>query len=93
MKGVKVSIPMVNYRSHKSYTPDQSRAVDTTLSDSAHDLEYVMTVSIPNGVTPGPIAQTYGDEEYTRFFGGDVAPVADWQFNYADRCFPPQTLN
>jgi hypothetical protein len=39
--------------------------VDITLSESSHDSESVMTVLIPNGVTPRPYAQTYGDEQNT----------------------------
>ena len=94
MKGEKASIPMVNYRSHKSYIPASSQAVDITLSESAHDLESVMTLLLPNGVHAGrPFDQIYGNEENTRFFGGNVdAAVKDWQFNYADRYFPAQMI-
>jgi len=94
MSGEKVSIPMVNYRSHKSYIPAASQAVDITLSESAHDLESVMTVLLPNGIANNrPNAQIYGNEENTRFYGGKTqGAVKDWQFNYADRYFPAQKI-
>ena len=94
MSGEKVSIPMVNYRSHKSYIPAASQAVDITLSESAHDLESVMTVLLPNGIANNrPNAQTYGDEENTRFYGGKTqGAVKDYQFNYADRYYPAQKV-
>jgi len=94
MSGEKISIPMVNYRSHKSYIPAASQAVDITLSESAHDLESVMTVLLPNGIAANrPEGQIYGNEQNTRFNGGDVlAAVKDWQFNYADRYFPAQKI-
>ena len=92
MSGEKISIPMVNYRSHKSYIPASSQAVDITPSESAHDLESVMTVLLPNGVAAArPYGQVYGNEQNTRFYGGGVnAAVKDWQFNYADRYYPAQ---
>ena len=79
MSGEKISIPMVNYRSHKSYIPAASQAVDITLSESAHDLESVMTVLLPNGIAANrPEGQIYGNEENTRFHGGNVlAAVKD----------------
>jgi hypothetical protein len=94
MSGEKVSIPMVNYRSHKSYIPAASQAVDITLSESAHDLESVMTVLLPNGIANNrPSAQIYGDEENTRFYGGNtLAAVKDYQFGYADRYYPAQKV-
>ena len=94
MSGEKVSIPMVNYRSHKSYIPAASQAVDITLSESAHDLESVMTVLLPNGIANNrPNAQIYGNEENTRFYGGKLqGAVKDWQFNYADRYYPAQKI-
>jgi hypothetical protein len=90
MSGEKVSIPMVNYRSHKSFIPAASQDVDIT--ESAHDLESVMTVLLPNGIANNrPDAQIYGDEENTRFYGGKTeGAVKDWQFNYADRYYPAQ---
>ena len=81
---------MVNYRSHKSYIPALPRDVDITLSESTNDLESVMTVMIPSGVTPRPCNQAYGDEVNTRFFGGKISPVSVWQFNYAERYLPAQ---
>jgi len=94
MSGEKNSIPMVNYRSHKSYIPPASQAVDITLSEYAHDIESVMTVLLPNGIANNrPMRQTYGNEENTRFHGGNVeGAVKDWQFNYADRYFPAQKI-
>ena len=71
MSGEKVSIPMVNYRSHKSCIPAASQAVDITLSESAHDIASVMTVLLPNGIANNrPDAQIYGNEENTRIYGG-----------------------
>jgi hypothetical protein len=94
MSGEKVSIPMVNYRSHKSFIPAASQAVDITLSESALDLESVMTVLLPNGIANNrPDGQIYGDEENTRFYGGKTqGAVKDWQFNYADRFYPSQKI-
>ena len=92
MSGEKVSIPMVNYRSHKSYIPAASQAVDITLSESAHDLESVMTVLLPNGMAANR-PEGHGNEQNTRFNGGDVfAAVQSRQFNYADRYFPAQKI-
>jgi hypothetical protein len=102
MKGDKISIPMVNWRSHKSYISSGSKSVDITISESAHDLEAVMTVLLPNSIVALPNTQTYGDEENVRFLGGlsgtvsngsgtkVVSKVQDYQFNYADRYFPAQ---
>jgi len=94
MSGEKVSIPMVNYRSHKSFIPAASQAVDITLSESAHDLESVMTVLLPNGIANNrPSAQMYGNEENTRFYGGKTqGAVKDWQFNYAANYYPAQKV-
>jgi len=78
MKGEKVSITMVNYRSHKSYIPAATQSVDITLFESAHDLESVMAVILPNGVPASrPYLQIYGDEQNTRFYGGDTGAVKE----------------
>ena len=76
MKGDKVSIPMVNWRSHKSYISSGSKSVDITISESAHDLEAVMTVLLPNSIVALPKTQTYGDEENVRFLGGVSGAVS-----------------
>jgi len=90
MKGDKVSIPMVNYRSHKSYIPASSKSVDITISESAHDLESVMTVLLPDSVTDQKGNIVVGNESNTYFYGGRTYPVESYQFNYADRYYPTQ---
>lgn len=92
MKGDKVSIPMVNYRSHKSYIPVSSKSVDITISESAHDLDSVMTVILPDSVTNQKGTIAAGNEPNTYFYGGRTYPVESFQFNYADRYYPAQKL-
>lgn len=92
MKGDKVSIPMVNWRSHKSYIPVSSKSVDITISESAHDLDCVMTVILPDNVTNQAGTVPAGAEPNTYFYGGKVYPVESYQFNYADRFYPSQKV-
>lgn len=97
MRGDKVSIPMVNYRSHKSFIPTNSKSVDITISESAHDLEAVMTVLLPNAQISNPVHQIYGNEVNTAFLGGRSVSgsnkkVAEYQFNYGDTYYPAQKV-
>jgi len=98
MSGSKVSIPMANYRSHKSYIPPGSKSVDITISESAHDLESVMSVLLPNSTVSTTNAQKYGNEENTAFLGGktDIGKstqrVVEYQFGHADRYYPAQKV-
>jgi hypothetical protein len=98
MSGSKVSIPMANYRSHKSYIPPGSKSVDITISESAHDLESVMSVLLPNSTVSTTNTQKYGNEENTAFLGGktdsvkSLQRVVEYQFGHADRYFPAQKV-
>ena len=92
MKGDKVSIPMVNYRSHKSYIPASSKSVDITISESAHDLDSVMTVILPDSVNDQKGAIVRGNEPNTYFYGGRTYPVESYIFNYADKYYPMQKV-
>ena len=98
MSGDKVSIPMANYRSHKSYIPPGSKSVDITISESAHDLESVMSVLLPNSTVSTTNTQKYGNEDNTAFLGGktdsvkSTQRVVEYQFGHADRYFPSQKV-
>jgi hypothetical protein len=98
MRGDKVSIPMANWRSHKSYVPPGSKSVDITITESAHDLESVMSVLLPNATVSTTNTQKYGNEENTGFLGGktdagkSLQRVVEYQFGHADRYFPSQKV-
>ena len=92
MKGDKISIPMVNYRSHKSYIPASSKSVDITISESAHDLDSVMTVILPDNVSDQKGSIVSGNEPNTYFYGGKNYPVESYIFNYADKYYPVQKV-
>ena len=83
---------MVNYRSHKAYFPANYRSIDVTISESAHDLESVMTVIVPDQIAPSPYSEMYGNETNTKFHGGTLTPIESYQWNYADRMYPAQKV-